>query len=641
MKPMSRLIKINLLKTFGALLLCSASSLLAQDTWVGNTDANWSTAANWSPASAPVAGDSLIFTNAGTGGASLNNDITAGTVFSGIFFTTNGAAYTISGSDIGLNGTITSSNASAITINNNIILAATGTVNPRSAGILTLAGVISDGGNGYGFTKSGTSSSTLGLWGVNTFTGSFSMNAGTVNLYNDITSMGAGTNIVFGGNSTSTLVDYVGGLVVPSSDLITVTGSSTAQFKSMYNPPFIIAAKITGPGKCAKASTTAVVEFSNDNNDYTGTYSQGYGTTIFTSVANPGVPAALGGAGTTAYTIGNGSSAAGWTYVGSNNVSTTRAIAWSGTTGVGLTLTASGIGVGTAAIQFLATDALRTGNGATTLTFRGTNTGPNTFAQAINDGTSGAATSVTKLNGGTWILSGINTYSGVTTLGGSAIDGGLLEFTTPSALPGFSTPGRVHLQTGGAAQVTIGVQVGGSRWTSANVDSLLGAATFDDNTTALGIDTINGDFTYGTSISQAIGLTKLGANTLTLTGASTYTGQTTVKGGTLLVNGSIGTNALTVYTNTILGGSGTINSTNSTVQAGGTIQGGDDAYSGTLTVTNLNLGASGDTTDPTYSQFTVAAGGQIATTSISVNGTNTVSILDGSLSVGTNTGTIV
>ena len=48
-------------------------------------------------------------------------------------------------------------------------------------------------------------------------------------------------------------------------------------------------------------------------------------------------------------------------------------------------------------------------------------------------------------------------------------------------------------------------------------------ATWTDNTSALGIDTTNGNFTYGGSITQALTLTKLGANTLTLTGANTYT----------------------------------------------------------------------------------------------------------------------
>ena len=53
----------------------------------------------------------------------------------------------------------------------------------------------------------------------------------------------------------------------------------------------------------------------------------------------------------------------------------------------------------------------------------------------------------------------------------------------------------------------------------------------------LGIDTSNGDFTYGSGIGDAgansRGLTKLGANTVTLTGTNSYTGPTTVAAGTL------------------------------------------------------------------------------------------------------------
>ena len=68
-------------------------------------------------------------------------------------------------------------------------------------------------------------------------------------------------------------------------------------------------------------------------------------------------------------------------------------------------------------------------------------------------------------------------------------------------------------------------------------------AKFTDNTSVLGIDTTNGDSTYGGSIGlvQDLALTKLGPNTLTLTGSNTYTGVTTVSGGTLQVgNGGSG-----------------------------------------------------------------------------------------------------
>ena len=57
------------------------------------------------------------------------------------------------------------------------------------------------------------------------------------------------------------------------------------------------------------------------------------------------------------------------------------------------------------------------------------------------------------------------------------------------------------------------------------------------------IDTTLGDYPYGTPLANiggtAIGLYKSGPNTLTLTQANTYTGKTTIGGGTLRIGAAI------------------------------------------------------------------------------------------------------
>jgi autotransporter-associated beta strand protein len=151
----------------------------AADTWVGNTSPNWNTSANWSPTSVPVANDQLSFISAGTAGATLTNDIAAGTVFNGITFQSGGSAFTFVGNAIGLNGGITNSGTSTQVISNNLTLKGNETINVGT-GNITLAGAIDDGGNGYSLTKLGTGINILS--GVNTFTGGLAINSGTVRL---------------------------------------------------------------------------------------------------------------------------------------------------------------------------------------------------------------------------------------------------------------------------------------------------------------------------------------------------------------------------------------------------------------------------------------------------------------------------
>jgi autotransporter-associated beta strand protein len=112
-----------------------------------------------------------------------------------------------------------------------------------------------------------------------------------------------------------------------------------------------------------------------------------------------------------------------------------------------------------------------------------------------------------------------------------------------------------------------------------------------NNTNSL--TTISGvisDLTNG--VSAAFGFTKTGIGVLALNNTETYTGPTTVSGGTLQVNGQLNAaSAVTVSTNATLAGTGTINGP-VTVNVGGAIAPGA-ASIGTLTISN-NLTLSGN-----------------------------------------------
>lgn len=79
------------------------------------------------------------------------------------------------------------------------------------------------------------------------------------------------------------------------------------------------------------------------------------------------------------------------------------------------------------------------------------------------------------------------------------------------------------------------------------------------------------------------GLNKSGTGTVTLQAANTYNGDTTIVGGTLLVNGSLQSPLTTVSTGATLGGSGSLQGV---LLNGGTVSAGNSA--GLLSMNNLN-----------------------------------------------------
>ncbi|MGA2254578.1 MAG: autotransporter-associated beta strand repeat-containing protein, partial [Thermoguttaceae bacterium] len=199
-------------------------------------------------------------------------------------------------------------------------------------------------------------------------------------------------------------------------------------------------------------------------------------------------------------------------------------------------------------------------------------------------GTISGSGGLSKQGTGTFTLAGTNSYSGPT-----IVSAGALEAATPASLPGYSTTGSVTVA--GGAVLAVQTSNGTAGWSGGQIDSLRASVAWANNTSVLGIDTTNGDFTYGSSITQPLSLTKLGANTLILTGSNTYSGNTTVSGGTLQLGdgtaghdgslaGSIVNNAAVVYNlNGNQSYSGVISGAGSLTKAG----------SGTLTLAGNNI----------------------------------------------------
>ncbi len=246
-------------------------------------------------------------------------------------------------------------------------------------------------------------------------------------------------------------------------------------------------------------------------------------------------------------------------YTGSTAQSTNRAIRIS-TVGGGATIDASGSNPA-ATLSFTATsspDFFENG-GNRTLTLTGSNTGANTFAMAIAE--AGGTTTVVKNGVGTWVLSGANTYGGVT-----YVNAGMLVVANSSALgqSGWSGANMTWVYDGATLALQGGVSIadhmhvfgagvgglGAIRSLSGNNElpmtqgnSGSGPGFSIDSNTTVGVDagslTLTGFYETGGSFV----LTKVGAGTLVFSQYNTHTGGTTVNGGTLQINNATALNS--------------------------------------------------------------------------------------------------
>jgi autotransporter-associated beta strand protein len=171
-------------------------------------------------------------------------------------------------------------------------------------------------------------------------------------------------------------------------------------------------------------------------------------------------------------------------------------------------------------------------------------------------------TSVTVANGTAQLNNSgeiINSATPVTvgsTLGAATLDlNGLSQSLSRLTFAGNSGSVTTDGNAGGMLRLVNSgsVSVSGTGHVIASLVDLVAPTTFDTNSAAtLTVSSVI------SSTSGAMGLTKAGAGTLRLSAANTYSGNTTVSEGTLVVNGGLGSGALSVAAAATLMGSGTI-----------------------------------------------------------------------------------
>ncbi len=347
---------------------------------------------------------------------------------------------------------------------------------------------------------------------------------------------------------------------------------------------------------------------SNTDNSYTGSTVISGGWLTVTKLANGNATSSIGASSNAAsnLSMANGTRLR---YIGSGD-STDRSFLMNlSTAGHSVTIEASGTG----AVNFTntSTPGYGTANQTRTLGLSGSNTGANTLAATLVDNGTGAL-SINKLSPGRWVLTGINTYTGTTTINDgviqAAVSGGGLPTSSILQLRGGvfqssgtftrtvgTAAGNVNWSTssggfsaiGGALNVQLNGGTGSVTWNGASMVStgqtlIFGSASADSmvdwqNSLNLGssgsgqrtiqvVDNSNSTTDIArisgsiTNTAAGWGIIKTGNGTLELTGTNTYTGGTTVSEGILLINGdnSAATGAISVAAGAYLGGTGTI-----------------------------------------------------------------------------------
>ncbi len=454
-------------------------------------------------------------TGATTSYALIGNSAAAATL------TLGANAYTSNGFLNAQTGTITISGAGGVTIGAERDFV----VNNANTGGLTISSVIANNGGGASsVTVSSTGTGIFTMSGANTYTGGTYFNSGTASIAADAnlgTAPGAATpgNLTFNGG---TLRVVPAAAVTINANRGIALGASGGTITNTAAFSVTIAPIIAGIGGLTLSNTSTNTLVIGGANTFTGGAILNNGGSTGPIVVTSNAAFGVGGIITLNGGILRAGTGAAITLANPVNIA-------ADTTFQTVAAEKSLIFAGPASLS--GTRTLTSGVGSTVA-------GPTVqFSNGISEST--ALSGLTKAGAGEISLAGVNTFTGPT-----SVTAGRLTYAKTFALYGNNPASWTDTNITVGAAATLNLRVGGlNEFTAANVAAIsaLGTATGGfQNGSHIGLDTGSGSFTYGNVLANtngganSVGLMKLGANNLTLTGANTYTGTTYIGGGTLI-----------------------------------------------------------------------------------------------------------
>ena len=493
------------------------------------------------------------WTLAGTGATySGATNITAGTLTLGASNAIGSGAVTINGGTLAIGAN--SDTVGTVTLTDGTISGTSGVLT-SSADLAASAGTISAkiGGN-KGLTKTGNGLLTLS--GLSTNTGVTTINGGTISV-SSIGNGGVAGNLGAATNGSGNIV-INGGILkytgagestdrkIKSGTAVTVDASGTGALV-FTSDPYSTATKV---GSFVTTDTNSVWTLTGTNTgDNTWDARLVNNGTGLTSLVKSG-------AGT-------------WVISGDISDSTSVPNAFTG----GTTISGG---------KLKATTADISGNIVNSSVFEFTN------GSSLNGSYNGVISGTGSLNksgAGEVILSGTNTYTGVTTISAGTL--------SVASIGNGGVAGNLGQATNAAANLVLG---GGTlKYTESSVSSDRNFTLSTGTSSTIDVNTSGTTLTLsGASTATTGALTKAGAGTLTLTGASLHTGTTTISAGVLNIGstGSIASSAVTVAN------AATLKATNSSMPASAiasaiTLNNGAiiDLTAGSFKATSLSVGA--------------------------------------------------